>query len=247
MTPGAAAIHTGVMPRRLAPPGRLRMIRRTDAVTRADYTAVIPAIASLGSIATGDVTFLIGENGSGKSTLIEAVAIRAGLNPEGGSQNLQFETRPTSSELHLDIELVWERRPARAFFLRAETFYNAATAYEGVGIGGYHERSHGESFLDAVQGQILPGSFVVMDEPESALSVTGQLKLMRSVRDLVAGGSQFLIATHSPILLAYPDALIYRLDNDGIEVVPYDEAEPVQLTKAFLAEPDRFFHHLFED
>ena len=234
------------MPRRRpAEPGRLSEIRRGP-VWGAGYPFTIPALAALDRLTVGDVTFLVGENGSGKSTLVEAVAIRAGLNAEGGSMNLTFETRSTSSNLHEVLELAWERRPSRAFFLRAETFYNTATAYEGVGIGGYHERSHGESFIAAVQGQIQPGSFVVMDEPESALSVTGQLKLMRLIHELVADGCQFVVATHSPILLAFPDAVIYQL-GDGIEKIAYDDAPPVQLTRAFVEAPERFLRHLFAD
>ena len=236
------------MPRRQQErPGRLREIRRGTPPESSPYPFSIPAIARLTTLPVGDVTFLVGENGSGKSTLVEAVAIASGLNPEGGSRNLRFETRPTSSNLHEAIELSWERQPPRAFFLRAETFYNTATAYERVDIGGYHDQSHGESFLDAVANLIRPGSFVVMDEPESALSVTGQLKLMRAIRDSVRLGSQFLIATHSPVLLAYPGALIYQLDDEGIAAVAYDDAEPVQLTKTFLDGPERFFRHLFDD
>lgn len=199
------------------------------------------------SLPVADVTFFVGENGSGKSTLLEAVAARSGLNAEGGSLNLTFETRSTTSQLHEAIELVWHLRPTRGFFLRAETFYNTATAYESVGIGGYHERSHGESFLDAVQGQVIPPSFVLMDEPESALSVTGQLKLMRLMHDLAQGGCQFIVATHSPILLAFPGAAIWHFDDDGITQIAYDEAGAVQLTRSFLNSPDRFLRQLFED
>ena len=210
-----------------------------------DYPFSIPAIAAMDTLAIDDVTFLVGENGSGKSTLVEAIAVRTGLNPEGGSRNLAFETRPTTSSLHEAIELVWHQRPARALFLRAETFYNTITAYEDVDIRGYHERSHGESFLDAVAGQITAGAFVLMDEPESALSVTGQLKLMRSMHELVGQRCQFVIATHSPILLAYPGARIYELSDDGISSVAYDEASAVQLTRSFLDAPERFLRHLF--
>lgn len=199
------------------------------------------------AVSVGDVTFFVGENGSGKSTLVEAVAVRSGLNVEGGSRNLAFETRSTTSLLHEAIELVWHLQPARAFFLRAETFYNTATAYEAVGIRGYHERSHGESFLDAVQGQIQPPAFVLMDEPESALSVTGQLSLMRAMHDLVHLGCQFLIATHSPILLAFPGAQIWEFDDHGITPIAYDDAGAVQLTRSFLNSPERFLRHLFDD
>jgi predicted ATPase len=123
------------------------------------YPFSIPAIAALDRLQTAPgVTFIVGENGSGKSTLVEAVAISAGLNPEGGSHNLSFATRHSESDLHLSLELSWEPHPTAKFFLRAETFYNTASAYEGVGTGGYHERSHGESFLDAVQNLIHPGA-----------------------------------------------------------------------------------------
>lgn len=193
------------------------------------------------------MTFFVGENGTGKSTLIEAVAVRAGLNAEGGSRNLAFATRSTESELHRHLELVWQRQPRASFFLRAETFYNTASAYEEVGIRGYHERLHGESFLDAVRCQVAPGGFVLMDEPESALSVMGQLKLMRAVHDLVDAGSQFLIATHSPILLAFPGAWIYQLSEDGLDRVAYEDTDAFQLTKAFLDGPERFLRHLLAD
>lgn len=240
-------------------PGRLNAIVSSATAGRAAgnasrYPFSIPAIATLDrlEVAPG-ITFFVGENGSGKSTLIEAVAIRAGLNPEGGSRNLSFETRASQSDLHDFIELAWQRQPSSAFFLRAETFYNTATAYEGVAISGLHERSHGESFVDAFCGfdgsppLIRSGAFVVMDEPESALSVTGQLKLMAAMHDLIKKGSQFLIATHSPILLAFPGALIYELGPAGIEAVAYEKTGTYQLTKAFLDAPERFLRRLFSD
>lgn len=231
------------------PPGRLKEIRSVlGDRSRGSYPFSVPAIAALENLEIGaGVTFFVGENGSGKSTLVEAVAIRAGLNPEGGSHNLTFETRPSESELHRFLDLAWYRRPSAAFFLRAETFYNTATAYEGVDIGGFHERSHGESFLDAVQALVRPGAFVVMDEPESALSVMGQLKLMRLFYDLVGTGSQFLVATHSPILLAFPGALIYELGDRGITPISYEESDAYQLTKAFLDQPERFLRHLLNE
>lgn len=233
-------------------PGRLKQIvseARGPGIV--SYPFSVPAIAALDCLEVAPtVTFFVGENGSGKSTLVEAVAIRAGLNPEGGSRNLAFETRASESELHQCIELVWERQPTAAFFLRAETFYNTATAYEDIAIAGLHERSHGESFLEAFCGSppiIRPGAFVVMDEPESALSVNGQLKVMRAMYDLVETGSQFVVATHSPILLTFPGALIYELSRSGIQRVGYDETDAYQLTKAFLEAPERFLRHLLSD
>jgi predicted ATPase len=138
--------------------------------------------------------------------------------------------------------------------LRAETFYNVATEVERLGIdlkpyGGrpLHERSHGESFLDVATRQFLPGGFYVMDEPESALSVRGQLTLLRRMHDLVDAGAQFVMATHSPILLAFPDAALYALDEGGVRRIRYEDTDPFVLTKAFLESPDRFFRHLFAD
>lgn len=248
----ACAIAVGhaasVTKRRTLRPGRLKEIRYVGPDDRSSsYPFSIPAVASLDQLEVGPtLTFFVGENGTGKSTLVEAVAVKAGLNPEGGSRNLAFATRPTESELHSHLELVWQRQPGAAFFLRAETFYNTASAYEGVGIGGYHERSHGESFLDAVRRQVVPGAFVIMDEPESALSVMGQLKLMRAMHDLVAAGSQFLVATHSAILLAFPGAWIYQL-GDGIDRVAYEDTDAFQLTKTFVDGPERFLRHLLAD
>jgi predicted ATPase len=238
-----------VTKRRDFEPGRLRGIRKVvDGELPRSYPFSIPAIAALDELAIGPrATFFVGENGSGKSTLVEAVAVLAGLNPEGGSHNLRFATRPTESELHRHLEPSWERRPSAAFFLRAETFYNTATAYEDVAIDGYHERSHGESFLDVVERQIRPGTFVVMDEPESALSASGQLKLLCALHDLMAGGSQFLIATHSPMLLKLPGATIYQLSDGGIESVTCEETDAYQLTRAFLNRPEQFLRHLFDE
>lgn len=238
--------------KRPARPGRLLEIRAAGGNDGPlHYPFTVPAIAALDTVEVGPgVTFFVGENGSGKSTIVEAVAIRAGLNAEGGSRNLTFATRPSESDLHRSIDLVWRQQPETTFFLRAETFYNTATAYERVEIEGLHERSHGESFLAAFTGSspfVRPGAFVVMDEPESALSVTGQLKLMRAIHVLVAQGSQFVIATHSPILLRFPDAVIYELDGRGIHRIDYEDTDAYRLTRSFLDEPARFLHHLFAD
>lgn len=211
------------------------------------YPFSIPALRQLESLPMAQpVTFFAGENGSGKSTLIEAMAMATGLNAEGGSRNLRFSTRDTHSELYRHLRLSWRRRPARSFFLRAESFYNTATAYEGVGIEGYHRRSHGESFLDVARGFGEEG-FYLMDEPESALSPTGQLSLLRRMYDLTATGSQFVTATHSPLILAYPGAMIYQLDDRGVRRVTYEDTDAYQLTSSFLQSPERFFRHLFAE
>ncbi|HVB53267.1 MAG TPA: AAA family ATPase [Candidatus Acidoferrales bacterium] len=216
------------------------------------YPFSIPALAALSSMDLDrPVTFLVGENGSGKSTLIEALAVAAGLNPEGGSQNLKFSTRSSHSPLHEHLRLAWRGRPHKAFFLRAESFYNVASAYDKLReethlqIPDYHLFSHGESFLEVVQGHFRGPGLYLMDEPESALSVLGQLQLLIHTHQSVARGGQFVIASHSPILTAFPEAVIYRLNEKGIKEVGYTDTEPYQMTKSFLESPPAFLHHLF--
>ncbi len=196
---------------------------------------------------------LIGENGSGKSTLIEAIAIAAGLNPEGGSKNFDYSLRPSESSLHNALRLV--RNPTRersAFFLRAETMFNVSTEIETRGLFAYgwedlHSRSHGEAFLWVVQNRFHEKGLYVLDEPESALSPQRQLSLLRLIHDLASAGAQFVLATHSPILMAYPDATLYHLTDQGIGAVDYRETEHYVITKSFLESPDRFLRELFRD
>jgi predicted ATPase len=177
----------------------------------------------------------------------------AGVNPEGGSRNLQFSNRPTESDLHRHLELHWRTRPSWAFFLRAETLFDLATAYEEVegegspGALGLHARSHGQQFLQVANEKLSPGGVHFLDEPEAALSVTGQLAMLRRIHDVQAAGGQFVIATHSPILLAFPDAVIYEFTDAGLERVEWADAQPVRLTTGFLADPGRYLHHLFLD
>ena len=208
----------------------------------------VPAIRATESLdLSSPVTFFVGENGSGKSTLLEAIVIAAGVNAEGGTRNLRFSTRPTESSLHEHLKLVWRTRQSWAFFLRAETFFDMATAYEGADEDGFHERSHGQQFIEAANNKLQPGGLHLMDEPEAALSATGQLAMLRRIHDIQAERGQFIIATHSPILLAYPGAVIYEFTDTGITRVDYDDAEPVRLTRSFLDAPERFFSHLFEE
>lgn len=229
------------------------------------YPFILPVVQRLsrsgGLDLDGAVTFLVGDNGTGKSTLIEALAVAAGFNAEGGSQSFRFATRATESSLADHLVLRWARKPRTGFFLRAESFYNVATEVERLdadpdsppllpAYGGVspHERSHGESFLDLVIHRFGPDGLYLLDEPEAALSVRGCLALVRRIGELIEQGSQFIIATHSPILLAVPNALILQIDIDGtIEQVDYDDAEPVTLIRSFLADPARFLHHLFTD
>jgi predicted ATPase len=223
----------------------------------AGYPFSIPAIAALTTLdLEPGVTLFAGENGSGKSTLVEAIAVAAGFNAEGGSRNFMLTTRASHSSLHDHLHLVRDARPHRnGFFLRAESFYNVATYVEGLGAeimeayGGrsLHNQSHGESFLSLVLNRFKGKGLYILDEPEAALSLRGQLALIRRIHELVEDGSQFIVSTHSPILLAFPGARIYVLSEEGIVETPYDETEPVELTRAFLADPGRFLHYLFND
>ena len=228
---------------------------------RAGYPWELPALAQLadGVALHPKVTYLIGENGSGKSTLLEAIAVAAGINPEGGTSNFAFSTRDSHSGLWEAIRLIRGiRRPATDFFLRAESLFTAATyldklgrddgsalsAYGGISL---HEQSHGESFLAVMLNRFGPNGFYVMDEPEAALSTQNCLTCLRRIHQLVNDGSQFVIATHSPIVLAYPDATIYNCTENGLETVAYDDAEPVRLTTSFLSARERFIAQLLDD
>jgi predicted ATPase len=228
-------------------------IRWSDVEDRDVHPFDVPAIRNTDVVdLSAPVTFFVGENGSGKSTLLEAIVVAAGVNPEGGTRNLHFSTRATESELHRHLALHWRTRPSWAFFLRAETFFDMATAYEEADRGtknplGFHERSHGQQFLHAANEKLSPGGIHFMDEPEAALSVTGQLSMLRRIHDVQAEAGQFVIATHSPILLAYPGAAIYEFTDAGVERIEYDDAQPVRLTRSFLDDPARFFHHLLTD
>ena len=202
------------------------------------------------------VTFLVGENGSGKSTLIEAFAVANGFGPAGGSTRARLWGE-SHSMLH--EALLLERaqpKPLNGFFLRAESFHDYATAanadsgpmaMDNVYERALHDQSHGESFLALALERFGPRGLYILDEPEAALSLTGQLALMRRIHELVAAHSQFVIATHSPILLGYPDAAIYELNPDGIEPRAYEETQQYNLTRDFLEDRERFLHHLLAD
>src|SRR3954462_3606900 len=226
-----------------------------------DYTDELPALRDVERVEVHPrVTFLVGENGSGKSTLVEALAVALKLNPEGGTrlQQFAFATRSSHSQLHRRVQLERAPLPPRnAFFLRAESVFNLATAIEqapepiralqDVFQRPLHEQSHGESFLDIAVNRLGPRGLYLFDEPEAALSVRGQLALLRRIHELVREHSQFVIATHSPVLLGYPDATILELSESGIREIEYDDAPQVQLTRVFLDDPQRFLRHLLAD
>lgn len=217
------------------------------------YPFAIPAVRDLETLELDPgVTFLIGENGSGKSTLIEALAIVLGLNAEGGSQNFRVAERPSESELHRYLTPIRShRRPRRRFFLRAESLFNVATEVERLELDEYgwealHDRSHGEAFLWLLRDRFVPGGLYLLDEPEAALSPRRQLAMLTRMQELVRGGSQLVVATHSPILMAYPGAKILLLDEEGMRPVRYEDTEHVQITRDFLNEPTRYLRHLLD-
>ncbi len=200
-----------------------------------------------------NVTFLVGENGSGKSTLLESVAEICGFNPEGGSRDHQREVFADRSELSQTLRLSWSRKVTEGFFMRAESFYNFATYIDSVSnlvaYGGkpLHHQSHGESFLALFEHRFEQGLYL-LDEPEAALSPQRQLSFLRIIHELAnPGHAQFIIATHSPILLAYPGARLYSFSEDGIREVSYRETDHYQVTRDFLNSPDRYFKYLFAD
>ena len=199
------------------------------------------------------VTFLVGENGAGKSTLIEALAVAWGFNPEGGSTGMQFQTRGSHSPLHRFIRPVRGRaRATDGYFLRAESFFNTASYIEETGVRGYgdrrlHEQSHGESFFTLFEERFRGNGLYILDEPEAALSPNRQLSFLVRMHDLIAAGSQFIIATHSPIILGYPDALIYGVSANGLEEIAYEDTEHFQITRAFLTRREAMLRTLLED
>ena len=239
----------------------LHLALQRDKVESFDrYPFNLPAVRTLERLEMHPkVTFLVGENGSGKSTLLEALAVAMGFNAEGGSKNFNFGTRTSHSVLHEYLRVAKGfKQPRDGWFLRAESFFNVATEIEkldeGPGgppvIGAYggrslHEQSHGESFLKLLNERFGGRSLFILDEPEAALSPQRQLDALRRLHELVRQDSQFVIATHSPVLMAYPDAWVYRFGADGIQRVGYEETAHFQVMRDFMADPERHLRDLF--
>ncbi len=230
-----------------------------DQIPVNSYIKGIKAIGNLRELNfEKNITFFVGENGTGKSTLLEAIAVAFGFNPEGGTKNFMFSTKDTHSALTEVITLVkGVSRPKDGYFLRAESFYNLATQIDQYeeDIPGYleyyggkslHEQSHGESFLSLIQNKFKAKGLYILDEPESALSPQRQLTLLFTIHELAKQGSQFIIATHSPILLGTPGAAIISFDNGKIQEIDYEETESYKITEMFINQKERLLNKLLD-
>ncbi len=223
-------------------------------IEKDSYLWTIPAIAGVDRVDfESPITCFVGENGSGKSTLLEAMAVSAGFNPEGGTKNYAFSTFDSHSELCGSMRLVkGVKKPRWGYFLRAESFYNVATAENEYsrGPGGVpqhlHEKSHGESFLATAQNNFRPGGVYFLDEPEAALSPQRQLTLLREIYTCARAGAQFFMVTHSPILLGLPDAAILSFDEGPVHPIAYEDTDSFQITSLFLSDRKRLLRDLLE-
>jgi predicted ATPase len=237
-------------------------LKREEIASFEHYPFCLPAVSALHTLELHPkITFLVGENGSGKSTLLEAMAVSLGFNPEGGTKNFRFGTRASHSKLNEYIRVAKGIRQAKdGFFLRAESFFNVATEIENLdaapsfgppvinSYGGHslHEQSHGESFLALMMHRFGGKGLYILDEPEAALSPQRQLAVLSRIHDLVNDDSQFIIATHSPILMAYPDAWIYTCSSAGLVRTEYKDTEHYQITHDFINHPERMLKVLLD-
>ena len=240
-------------------------VKITKLLPPESYLLNLPAVRYLkkrgGLNFTKPVTFLVGENGTGKSTLLEAIAVACGFNPEGGTKNFTFSTRATHSELYRYLTVAKKAFAKDGFFLRAESFYNLASniddmdsapsferpvidSYGGISL---HKQSHGESFLALIENRFGGNGLYLLDEPEAALSPSRLMSLIVRMHELVEKHSQFIIATHSPILMSYPGAEVYELSEDGIRSVDYRETEHYRLTRRFLENPEKMLRYLLDE
>lgn len=235
----------------------------SESVDTQQYPFSVDVVKNLKEINfPSQVTFFVGENGSGKSTILEAIAHKVGFGAEGGNKNINFKTSQEKTyvgtqNLADSMMLSWRYKPLYGYFFRAESFFNIANyvdqlaqtdyrAYYSYGGKSLHEQSHGESFLSFFKHSLSENAFFIFDEPEAALSPQRQLSLMTIIHELCKNShAQFIIATHSPILLAYPHATIYSCDSGVLKSVAYTDTQHYQITKQFLDNPDRYLHYLF--
>ncbi|MFX4263642.1 AAA family ATPase [Pelotomaculum propionicicum] len=234
---------------------------RDNVPSFSEYPFNLPAIRDLQSLSFHPkVTFIIGENGSGKSTILESIAVAYGFNAEGGTKNFNFTSRATHSDLNNFMRVVkGTKKPRNGFFFRAESFYNFASniddldremsfgppLIESYGGRSLHEQSHGESFFAVFLNKFSGEGIYILDEPEAALSPSRQMSMLSRMHELVCEGSQFIIATHSPIVMAYPDALLYQI-REGFEKVSYEETEHYQVMSSFLNNREKMLSILLE-
>ncbi len=219
------------------------------------YPFNIPAVRELGNIDFHpNVTFFVGENGSGKSTVMEGLAVALGFGAEGGTKNVQFQTAESISPLHDSLRLArGVPKPRDGYFLRAESFFNVATYMDETGyLGGYggkslHTQSHGESFMAVLVNKLRGDGIYLLDEPEAALSPSRQLAALSAIHQLVEDSSQFVIATHSPILLSYPHAKIIQFDGSGVSEVAFEDTEHFAVTRDFLNNYSNRLERLLRD
>lgn len=231
-------------------------------IPKDNYLRKLPVVKNLkkldGIRLSRNVTFLVGENGVGKSTLIEGIAVAMGFNPEGGTVNFNFSTKDSHSDLHNYLTISRGYKKHRdGFFLRAESFYNVAsnidemsqpglgskvvTSYGGISL---HKQSHGESFMALVENRFAGNGLYILDEPEAALSPMRLMRLMYCMQELVEKDSQFIISTHSPILMTFPDAEVLEITEAGIRTVDYRETEHFMVTKRFMDAPEKMIESL---
>jgi len=238
-------------------------LKDRDADLDKTYPFTIPAVRNLSKLDfESAVTLIVGENGSGKSTLLEAIAVALGFNPEGGTRNFNFSTHDSHSSLYQYLRMSKSHvKPRDGFFLRAESYFNVASniealddapsfgppvidSYGGVSL---HEQSHGESFMSLMLHRFGGRGIYLLDEPEAALSPMRQLAVLSRMKQLVDDTSQFIIATHSPILMSYPGATIFQISDTGIFQVELADTEHYQVTRSFLENPGRYLRELFAD
>lgn len=227
-------------------------VRLRSGIDEDSYLSELPAVKYLMDgnelDTSAPVTVLVGENGTGKSTLLEGIAVAFGFNPEGGSRNFDFSTAETHSELYEHLTLIRRAFPKDGFFLRAESYYNVASYIDSLNdktliarYGGksLHEQSHGESFLSLIQNRFSGRGIYILDEPEAALSPKSMMTIIAEIDRLVKNDSQFIIATHSPMLMAFPGAKVYELSESGIEEKDYRETAHFQIMNNFLHDTER--------